>query len=212
MKGEIQVTHIGPTFQGSGHLIGQRQFFIRLAGCNHKRCPIRVDCDERYSLGAQNGGRKSVIDCVDLALDAVGVGGWLHITGGEPTDHGDRLEDLVQRAQREGLRVHLQTAGHVSVDLPVDWLTVSPKVPARKLEQCEGNELLVVYTGQEQEELVDFYEQTRFMHYFLQPLWVDAPRGEASNSKDTAQTLHELNEAGGKWAFTIQAHKYWGIK
>ena len=206
----IQLTREQTSFQGTGRLLGVRQYFVRFAGCSIKRCPIRKDCDERYSLNPMNGYRIDVQEVVDKAVAAVGTGGWLHVTGGEPTDQAEALERLVQLAHRGNLRVHLQTAGLTRLELPFDWITVSPKVHARHLEQRTGQELVLVYEEQHIEEILAYSQTTHFSHYFIQPKWIDAPKGEALNNKETLLMAHELNAAGDPWQLTLQAHKYVG--
>ena len=73
------------SYQGSGHLIGKRQFFIRFAGCGVK-CPIRDVCDEPFSLKRDNGIEFSSESLADEALESVGKYGCVHITGGEPCE------------------------------------------------------------------------------------------------------------------------------
>ena len=208
IDGILHLTHLGVSFQGTGHLIGERQYFVRFAGCSIKRCPIRNDCDEFTSFGPHSGFDASVEDVIDRALDAVGPGGWLHVTGGEPTEQPENLAKLVQLAHRERLRVQIQTAGLTALNSPLDWITVSPKVPARKLQQRSGQELVLVYDGQTVEEMREYQEGTSFCHYYLQPKWIDAPRGEALNNEETVRAAHSLD---GEWKLTLQAHKYLGI-
>lgn len=221
MQSELKTTWMGTTFQGSGHLLGVRQFFVRFAGCSVKSCPIRRDCDEQFSLKEHNGTPTSVREVIDRALEEVGVGGWIHVTGGEPTDQYEGLEALLQEAQNERLKVHLQTSGTKAVEMPFDWITVSPKVPARKLEQTFGHELLLVYEGQSAETLLEYSEATRFWYYYLQPKWEDdgaKDQQELSNTISDALTLQfaasetSRHYNSGEWMMTIQAHKYWGMK
>lgn len=223
MTPELQVTFRGPTFQGSGHLLGVRQFFVRFAGCSVKSCPIRRDCDEQFALKKENGSRVSVRQVIDEALEEVGVGGWLHVTGGEPTDQYAGLEALLQEAQNERLKVHVQSSGTRALEMPFDWLTVSPKVPARKLEQTFGHELLLVWDGHKPEEMREYMEATRFWYYYLQPKWSgERATGGAVSQEELVQTAHEVSRQqisasegarhhnAGEWLLTIQAHKYWG--
>ena len=216
---EFWRTSRGTTYQGTGHMIGVRQYFVRMAGCSHAQCPIRKECDEFPSFGKQAGTRTSVHETIDAALAEVGVGGWLHITGGEPTEN-PAFEELVRQSIAAGLKVHIQTGGMRAVEVPYDWLTVSPKVPLRNLAQRYGHELVVVYDSQSDDELLEFSRTTGFWYYYLSPLWVGAPRGHASNNTETAAAidrLHERNSAehrhhnGRQWMLGIQAHKYWGI-
>ena len=219
---EFWSTGAGVTAQGTGHLQGVVQYFVRLSGCAHKVCPIRSDCDEAYSFNQQAGSITSVFKTVDAALEQVGVGGWLHITGGEPTE-SPGFEPLVREAVASGLRVHIQTGGMSAVEVPFDWLTVSPKVPLRKLKQTYGHELVVVYQGQSDDTLLELSGSTGFWYFYLSPLWVGGHGGEASNAGETAKAVLRLNMRGGsselgrqhngrQWLAAIQAHKYWGVR
>jgi organic radical activating enzyme len=164
-----------------------------------------------------NGYRVEVEEVIDRAVQEVGTGGWLHITGGEPTDQYEELEELVKLAYRRKLKVHIQTSGVRAVELPYDWLTVSPKVPVRLLEQRYGHEILLVYENQPLEELRAYTEAASFWYYYLQPKWDE---GGASNGPETAEAVARLRVDtdaprhfnGQDWMMTIQAHKYWGIK
>ena len=205
----VIATHHGPTYQGSGKKLGELQYFVRLAGCSITQCPIRSRCDERLALQRSNGSRLSTQDLLDHALDAVGEEGYLHITGGEPMDQRDQVFNLVYRAHERGLRVHLQTSGAIAVGMPIDWLTVSPKVPISDLAQISGHELIVVYDNQPLQELKELEMETDFTWHFLQPYWgEDGPM----NSQETVKAVDELNASGNKWRLTLQAHKYWGIR
>jgi organic radical activating enzyme len=203
------------SYQGTGHLLGVRQSFVRLAGCSVKTCPIRRYCDEPRALKRTRGALRSARSIVEAALEEVGEGGWLHVTGGEPTDQVDALSELCQVAHANGLRVHLQTSGVRAIEFPFDWLTVSPKVSADKLAQRYGHELVVVYDGQDAEELREF-EQLRFWYHYLVPL---DQRGAASVTPKRT-TLERLSEGrrsrerhhnAGPWMLTVQAHKLWGM-
>jgi organic radical activating enzyme len=203
------------SYQGTGHLLGVRQHFVRFAGCSLKGCPIRNYCDEPRALGTQRGIRRSPRSIVEPALEEVGEGGWLHITGGEPTDQMDELSDLCRVAHANGLRIHIQTAGIRAIEFPFDWLTVSPKTSAHKLRQRYGHELVMVYNGQALEDLQEF-ESLRFWYHYLVPL---DERG-ASSVMPKAQLLDELAELraahgrhhnAGPWMLTVQAHKLWGM-
>ncbi|QDP54769.1 MAG: putative 4Fe-4S single cluster domain [Prokaryotic dsDNA virus sp.] len=214
---EFWSTGGGLTAQGTGHLQGLMQYFIRLSGCSHKGCPIRDECDEHYSFSSSAGSRTSVHAVVDNAIQEVGVGGWLHITGGEPTE-SPAFEPLVQEAQAQGLKVHIQTGGMRAVEVPYDWLTVSPKVPLRKLKQTYGHEMVVVYKGQSDEELLELVD-TGYWYYYLSPLWCDELRLE-KNASEAYAAVTRLNARsrgyrqhnGRQWLMAIQAHKHWGIR
>lgn len=216
----IRVTKQFTTIQGTGHLLGVRQHFVRFAGCSVKTCPIRRDCDETFSLNKLNGYLVEPEAVIDQAIDEVGAGGWLHITGGEPTDQPEELAELVKLAHRAKLKVHLQTSGIRAIEMPYDWLTVSPKVPARHLEQRYGHELIVIYENQTPEELQAYAESTSYWYYYLQPKWEarDGGVGQAVNGPETGEAVNALRSKdtsrhfnGRDWMMTIQAHKHWGL-
>lgn len=92
----------------------------------------------------------------------------------------------------------------------VDWLTVSPK--QMEFAQKEGDELKIVFTGKSAPgpvaDLVDvrrLAENTRFEHYFLQP--VDLA-GRGPNYEETAAAVIGL---GPPWRLSVQTHKVLGI-
>lgn len=202
--------------QGTGHLSGTVQYFIRFAGCGVKTCPIRAHCDESASLTRLTAKYLRPADLADEAREAVGRGGWVHITGGEPCDQPEALSLLAQECYRRGLRVHLQTSGTVRVPIKWDWLTVSPKLPAVQiapdrslLPQPFGQEMVVVFDGQEGTQLMAYYQFSRFWNYYLQPLWRD---GAMLNIAGTVEMLYALNRAGQEWQLGLQTHKWVGLK
>ncbi len=202
----LRVTYQGPTLQGTGHLAGVRQCFVRLAGCRLASCHLRSVCDESLSLSTQSGSEYSFDEILARALTHVGDGGWLHVTGGEPTD-SPHLFQFLELAKSRGLRIHLQTHGGNRVPLGVaDWLTVSPKVPLADLrvtERLQG-EMIVVYDGQPLQDLAELHRETSFGHYWLQPKW----RGNATVGS-IVFPITELGKLGIEWRGAVQAHKYW---
>lgn len=221
MAQEFWFTSKGLTVQGTGHLAGVAQYFIRLSGCTHKHCQIRALCDESRSFSPHAGSKTTVDAVVQAALDYLGPGGWLHITGGEPVQN-PAFYPLIQAASSAGLKVHIQTSGIEPVEAPFDWLTVSPKVHVSALQQTYGQEMVVVYTGQTDSELLELSEKTGFWYYYLSPLWLPGA-GEMENAEETVKAVIRLNSVanddglrrhhnGRQWLAALQAHKYWGCK
>jgi organic radical activating enzyme len=196
----IHVSETFDSFQGTGHLLGTRQFTVRFSGCSVATCPIRSQCDEPDSLARRGATLRSPEDLVDEAIAAVGPGGWLHITGGEPTDQPEGLQDLARIAMERGLRVHLQTSGVRRVPTKWDWLTCSPKQyePAQKF----GQELVCVDDGVTwgTESLHRLKQATKFWNYYL----------VVASGRDPEATLELAASAG--WDMTLQAHKVWGVR
>ena len=90
----------------------------------------------------------------------------------------------------------------------IDALTVSPKVPATDLKQSYGQELKLVVTGQSEDEVLAYYQKTRFWNYYLQPLWSNGN----CNSDQTMSLVDKLNNCGQPWELSPQVHKYLGIR
>jgi organic radical activating enzyme len=202
------------SYQGTGHLVGKRQYFIRFAGCSVK-CPIRTVCDEPDALDTGAGERVCPEILADKALAAVGTFGWVHITGGEPCEQGEALTALSVACERRKLRVHLQTSGVVRVPIRTDWLTISPKAKASRLcwnRSRWANEMVVVYDPSwiiDQAELHAFQLLTRCYDYYLCPLFID---DKSINVTETVEMCERMNSSGGTWDMTGQFHKYMGLR
>ena len=123
---DVLVTEIFSAIQGEGALVGERQVFVRLTGCNI-RCTY---CDQPEALERRPGpcriertpGRRDWEQTTSpVALDAVveAVGRlWeaaphhsISLTGGEPLLQGSRAEHLSARLAARGWRVMVETNG-----------------------------------------------------------------------------------------------------
>jgi organic radical activating enzyme len=197
----IYVSKRFTTYQGTGHLLGMRQHFVRFAGCSVARCPIRQQCDEPAALTRKGALELSAETIVTGALAEVGERGWLHITGGEPTDQEQGLQDLVREARLAGLYVHVQSSGIRRMPVQWDWLTISPK---GELAQTFGQELVVIDDGTVTvEQLRQWEKETKYWCYYLCPLW---------GREDMTATVRLAGQAGGQWMVTCQMHKLGGFK
>jgi len=200
MQADIWVNNTFTSYQGTGHLLGMRQHFIRFAGCG-VACPIRTQCDEQPALTRRHATQRSIDDLVAESMGAVGNGGWVHITGGEPTDQDAGLQGLVRELRRNGMYVHVQTSGVRRVPVQWDWITVSPKV--KPPLQTFGQELVVIDDGSwSADDLRSVADATKFWIYYLCPLWGRSPELTSALAK----------AAGPDWNMTIQAHKHWGVR
>lgn len=193
------------SLQGEGRLTGTPMYFIRAQGCAVK-CAIREVCDQPESLAFKGGEVFAPEVLAAQALAAVGPGGWVCLTGGEPVEQAD-FAAVVAACRNRGLRVNLQTSGMRDTDVRVDWCTVSPKAPADSLLMRAADELKVVYTGQAIEALLAFHHQVSARDYFLQPCWRDG----GCNQAETLAAVLELNRRGARFAFTAQWHKHLGV-
>lgn len=123
----VPVLEVFSTFQGEGPRVGERQVFVRLAGCD-LRCSF---CDTPESFPTPKQARVQVEGGVDheerpqnpLGVDAIvaaiarlddppGVHAAVSITGGEPLIHPAAVEAIARGVADLGMRVHVETGGH----------------------------------------------------------------------------------------------------
>ncbi len=123
---ELFVTEVFSAIQGEGALVGERQVFVRLAGCNI-RCGY---CDQPEALERRPGPcrlertagrrdwevRSSPLPIADLTRDLDRLWDQLphhsvSLTGGEPLMQSRRLAAFLPRWAREGRPVMVETNG-----------------------------------------------------------------------------------------------------
>lgn len=205
---KLKLAETFKSIQGEGHLTGKPMFFIRFAGCNVRTCDLHPSnsnlCDTDWSMNALLDHEDHIEQLAVQARDLMGHQGWVSITGGEPTDQMEPLYFLVNELRRRGLQVNIQTSGTRLIQCPWDWLTVSPKCSVAGLEQRFGNEMKLLYQGQDAGELRSWQRQTKFWNYYLMPLY----NGHGANIAETAQAV--MDNAG--WELTTQDHKIWGLR
>jgi organic radical activating enzyme len=144
------VNEIFLSAQGEGALVGERQIFLRLAGCNI-RCPW---CDTPDALVAKDSptarieaapgatwrtianplGAAAVAGEVERLARADGAVRWVALTGGEPTIWADFLCELLPAIRAAGLLTFLETNSHYPETLRrilpwVDFVSADVKVP-----------------------------------------------------------------------------------
>ena len=203
------------SYQGSGHLIGKRQYFIRFAGCSIKDCRIRNVCDEKHALSSKNGTPQDPSQLVQNAVDQVGKGGWIAITGGEPCDQPEALAALCIEAERKQMRIHLHTSGAIQVPVRTDWLTISPKHPTEQLSWNRNKfaqEMIIVCNDSvidNQEMINDYWENSRCYDYYLQP---EMKNDGTTNLQQTLALIEILNGSEHRFDLTVQMHKYLELK
>lgn len=161
---KLYVNEIFQSVQGEGFHTGRMAILVRFAGCNLK-CDF---CDTKYAWdkGTADGwSPQRLIDKIKIEHNKVKL---VVLTGGEPmTQDYEALKQFVYLLKKNGYYVAMETNGTKTVnkmDLPVDWLTVSPKTA---LFQTEGDELKLLYDGTQD---LEFYEQFDFKYFYLQPI------------------------------------------
>ena len=199
LEHQFPVVEMFYSIQGEGFHVGAPSIFIRFGGCNLacSWCDTKFDEWENITL-RQIVNKLDSWDCQRIVL-----------TGGEPA-----LQDLVTLSQvlrPLGYFLAIETNG--TIELPnnvVDWICVSPKdqmYSKVKVRQRVGDELKVVYVGQElsiYDDLID-----GFTHHFIQPKY-DESLDASSNGIGFLSTI-ELVKSNPKWRLSLQTHKWMGV-
>ena len=192
------IVEIFHSVQGEGYHAGIPHVFVRFGNCN-LRCSW---CDTDFLTYEE----MTLDDIVEKVL-AFGCSRVI-FTGGEPA-----LQDLApigQRLKDAGCTLSIETNGTVEVDPIIDWICVSPKdqvYPDVKIRQKKGDELKVVYVGQDLAMYDDL--KSGFNHLFLQPCYIDTNTVE-QNGRSFAAVEAVVKRSPG-WRLSLQTHKWMGV-
>ena len=192
------IVEIFHSVQGEGYHAGIPHVFVRFGNCN-LRCSW---CDTDF-LTYQDMELDAIVEQV-LSFDCERV----IFTGGEPA-----LQDLAtigRRLKAAGCTLSIETNGTLPVDPIIDWICVSPKdqvYPDVNIRQREGDELKVVYVGQE----LSMYDGLKdgFTHMFLQPCYIDTATVEENGRSFAA--VEALVKRSPGWRLSLQTHKWMGV-
>ena len=139
MKG--YVSEIFSSFQGEGLLIGRRQVFVRLAGCN-LRCNY---CDTPYARSALDGREMTVEQVVSevlslLTLDMHSIS----FTGGEPLLQANFIKEVAESLSEKlpTVKFLLETNGSAPRKMKLlaplmDYVALDIKLPSHKAIESE---------------------------------------------------------------------------
>ena len=192
------IVEIFHSVQGEGFHAGIPHVFIRFGNCN-LRCEW---CDTDFLTYDERSLESIVDEVLSYNCDRV------IFTGGEPA-----LQDLStigSSLKKEGISLSIETNGTIEVDPIIDWICVSPKdqlYPNAKIIQRQGDELKVVYCGQN----LDMYDDLKvgFTHHFIQPCYLDSESVE-ENGK-SFQAVEKLVKESEGWRLSLQTHKWMGV-
>ncbi len=148
---EAQICEVFNSFQGEGPYIGERQTFIRFAGCNltcqYCDTPQALVVSKEFKVEVTPGKKDlkkfsnpatiaQLIDLVRGFQKPKGVNHSISLTGGEPLLQVDFLKNFIPELKKEiGLPIYLETNGvlpdHLSeaIDL-VDMVSFDIKLPS----------------------------------------------------------------------------------
>ena len=192
------IVEIFHSVQGEGYHTGIPHVFVRFGNCN-LRCEW---CDTNFLEYEMRDLEDIVLEVSSYNCDRV------IFTGGEPA-----LQDLGSigmELKKLGLHISIETNGTIPVDPIVDWICVSPKdqlYPDAVIRQRSGNELKVVYCGQD----LSMYDELRtgFEHHFLQPCYMEAESVESNGS--SFRMVESLVKRTPGWRLSLQTHKWMGV-
>ena len=192
------IVEIFHSVQGEGFHNGVPHIFVRFGNCN-LRCEW---CDTDF-LTFKEMSLDTVIEEISK-FDCERV----IFTGGEPCLQD--LETIGRRLKENGKHLSIETNGTITVPEIIDWICVSPKdqlYPNVKISQRKGDELKVVYCGQD----LSMYDDLRnnFTHNFIQPCYLDNLSVE-DNGKLFASVESIVKENPG-WRLSLQTHKWMGV-
>ncbi len=151
MPGPVaQLVEIFSSFQGEGVYVGQRQVFIRFAGCNlscqYCDTPSALEIPKHFRIERTPGKRdmesrenpaslEDVLSLIDPFIRNKDLNHSVCLTGGEPLLQVDFLKALIPELKGRGLKTYLETNGvlhkHLEevIDL-IDIISFDVKLPS----------------------------------------------------------------------------------
>ena len=185
--------------QGEGARAGIPHVFIRFGKCN-LACEW---CDTDFETYEEMNVEEIVKIVKEFNCKKV------IYTGGEPM-----LNDLwpISRELKK-LGIELSCESNGTIEIPeglLDWICISPKdqeYPGVKIKQRSGDELKVVYVGQDLEMYDDLKQG--FDNLFLQPCYIESESVEW-NGKNFSLT-EDVVKANSEWRLSLQTHKWMQI-
>jgi len=184
------VAEIFSSFQGEGLLVGRRQIFVRLAGCN-----LRCNYCELCARSTLDGEEMSVEQVVGaalslLTLDVHGV----TFTGGEPLLQAEFVSEVAKslRAKLPTVKFLLETNGSIPSKMKLlaplmDCVALDVKLPSHKAIESERYDELLERELESFEVALDAGS-----HAFVKIVVAsDTPRDELEHA------FHKLHEKFG---------------
>ena len=192
------IVEIFHSVQGEGYHSGMPHVFVRFGNCN-LRCEW---CDTDF-LTYDEMDLQDIVEKV-LSYNCKRV----IFTGGEPCMQD--LDKIGYVLKQHGINLSVETNGTIEVPDIIDWICVSPKdqlYPNVKIKQTTGDELKVVYVGQD----LSMYDNIRsgFTHNFIQPCYIEADSVE-KNGRSFATVENIVKNTEG-WRLSLQTHKWMGV-
>jgi len=192
------IVEIFHSVQGEAFHAGIPHVFIRFGNCN-LRCEW---CDTDFLTFEEMELDRIVSKVISYNCNRV------IFTGGEPCLQD--LETIGNELKNHGINLSVETNGTIEVPDVIDWICVSPKdqvYPNVSIKQRTGNELKVVYCGQDLSMYDDLMQG--FDHHFIQPCYMENDSIE-ENGKSFAIVENLVKNTPG-WRLSLQTHKWMGV-
>jgi len=192
------IVEIFYSVQGEAFHTGVPHIFVRFGNCN-LRCEW---CDTNF-LDYEEMYLDDIVKKI-LSFNCKRV----IFTGGEPCLQD--LDTIGKELKKYGVKLSVETNGTIPVPNIIDWICVSPKdqlYPNSKIIQRKGNELKVVYCGQ---DLVIYDElKTGFDHLYIQPCYFENETIEWNGKNFTI--CEDIVKNNPEWRLSLQTHKWMGV-
>lgn len=190
----MKINEIFYSIQGEGANTGKPAVFVRFSGCN-LACAF---CDTDF--------HKSTTMTEEEIVTKVESYGCCFVvfTGGEPLLQLNRkLCDLLHE---KDYIIAVESNGSIETNLPIDWLTISPKhffTNAKTIiKRCSEVKMLgSINTTLEQLDALT--GQIKAEKYYLQPIDTG---NEKTNQENTNKVLSLIKERP-EWRISVQLHK-----
>ena len=192
------IVEIFHSVQGEAFHAGIPHVFIRFGNCN-LRCEW---CDTDFLTFEEMELKDIVKQVLEYKCKRV------IFTGGEPCLQD--LDTIGTELKKHDINLSVETNGTIPVPEIIDWICVSPKdqlYPNVSIKQRTGNELKVVYCGQD----LSMYDDLKigFDHIYLQPCYLEDETVE-QNGKNFA-VVEQLVKDNPGWRLSLQTHKWMGV-
>ena len=140
------ITEIFSSIQGEGLFVGERQIFVRFAGCNLK-CDY-CDTGKSHRVSESTPARQLLLGGSQRVIEKIKIlnPGKIHsvsLTGGEPLLYVGFLQGLLPQIKKLGLKTYLETNGTLPEELKkvikwIDYVAMDIKLPSAGNPACWG--------------------------------------------------------------------------
>lgn len=234
MSDTYPIAEIFYSIQGEGTWTGTPMTFVRLAGCNVGRYfnnqqleltnppgtanfELALYQQKKHSICTTFDGTRFLCDTDYHAregqwtIDAITAeikGYHVCITGGEPFMH--HIEPLIQRLQREGFNIHIETSGTKPIlRNPHVWVTCSPKEGflQENLPYIDEWKFIVGpnTTALSIRQWLKYDKTSR-------PVYLQAIGGVHANDAEALKRVEQMVKDNPSWRLSAQLHKFLGAR